>query len=235
MIEKKIYRLENIRQIDGVKIFTFFPIDGKNIQFKPGQFVRLYQLDEELQSTGLSRFYSIASAPFEPYLEFCIKITGGVFTSYLDTLKPGDRIGIEGPFGHFQYGGENMALFIAGGVGVAPFLSILRYIARERVPGDFILLYSSKTLDQTPYYQELNALCSTYSNIKVIHTFTQHCPPGWKWEVGRINPEMLKRDVPKLAERRCYLCGPPAMVTLLKEMLLRLGIPENNIKMEVWG
>lgn len=214
-------------------IFRMEPVEGKMLSFAPGHFVFLHILDQE-GKTIVKRPYSIASLPDEPYLELCIKMIGGELTGRLEKMGEGSVVGIEGPFGHFLYEGQSNAAFVAGGTGIAPFISILRDIAKRKPKGRFMLFYSARTRKNIAYGEELARLERENPSIKVVITLTREEPEGWKGECGRIGEEMVCRYADP-AEFDWWLCGPMPMIRAMKECLVKKGVEPKRIKIEGWG
>jgi ferredoxin-NADP reductase len=158
----------------------------------------------------------------------------GRFTSKLKTLKTGTIVGLEQPIGHFVYEGQKNAAFIAGGTGLAPFVSMLRYIADKKLEGKFVLFYSAKTSDSIVYKDEFARLEQKNPNIKVVVTLTQECK-GWCGEQGRINNEMIQKYILDPKEFAWWMCGPLEMVKCMRENLIIIGANPKNINMEGWG
>jgi len=229
------YKIASIKNsVPDVKIFRLDPIEGKVPQFFPGQFAFIHLLGESGNSV-LKRPYSIASSPSSPYLEFGIEMRGGQMTSRLDALREGQTVGIEGPLGHMAYKGEKKAAFIAGGVGVTPFISTLRHIAEKKISGTFVLFYSVRSADRIVYKDELEALQKKNPGIKAVITLTREAPPGWMGECGRINDALISKHLPQAKEFDWFLCGPPEMVKGVRACLEGLGADPKKIKMEGWG
>jgi len=232
--QRKPYLVNSVQiDADEVKVFVLEPQYGGNILFQPGQFVKLY--DEKGEKF---RPYSIASSPEENNLVFLIKMVGGEFTTYLDTVKVGTTLYIEGPLGHFKYesGTKNPKCgFIAGGTGIAPILSILEHIRKNNIRGDFVFFYSIRTKADILQKEKLSELVRNIKNLKIVYTITRETPDGWKGELGRIDKEMIERNCPDVSERNWFMCGPLVMVTELKKTLVGLGVPERNVKFEGWG
>ncbi|MEM4194992.1 MAG: FAD-dependent oxidoreductase [Candidatus Anstonellales archaeon] len=227
-MEKKIYIIRKIEMVGNTKIFRMEPKDGKNINFLPGQFAKIIK-----PGTNEFRPYSIASLPEWNFLEFAIRMVGGKFTSYLDGLKEGDSVEVEGPLGHIGYDEEKKCIFVAAGTGIAPVISMLRRIKENKIDGEFYLFYSNRTKSDTVYFDELKKM-SDDGRIKAIFTFTGEEFPGF--EKGRISEEMMKKYLPKeLGEFKVFMCGKMEMVLSLKEIFERLGVKKENIKFEGWG
>lgn len=233
--QRKPYVVNSVQiDADRVKVFSLDPKDGRNIAFQPGQFVKLY--DEKGEKF---RPYSIASSPEENNLDFLIKMVGGEFTTYLDTVKVGTTLYIEGPLGHFKYkyesGTHPKCGFIAGGTGIAPILSILHHIRKNNIRGDFVFFYSIRTKADILQKEKLANLGREIKNLKIVYTLTRETPEGWKGELGRIDQKMFERNCPDASERNWFMCGPLVMVTELKKILVGLGVQEQNVKFEGWG
>lgn len=233
-MERKIFTIKSIGQEGSVKIFTLSPDGKKNIQFKPGQFAMLHQLEDN-NFGKLSRPYSIASSPLENDLRFAIKITGGQFTSILDKMQIGEKLGVAAPFGHFAYDEEERIICIAAGTGVAPMLGILEYIAQKKKQGKFTLFYSNKRQEWIGCKSILEKLQAENPRIKVIYTLTQEQPPGWKGELGRISGEMISKYVDYAKDATVFICGPMEFAKTMKEIMLKLGADGKKIKVEAWG
>lgn len=194
----------------------------------------LHIVDQNGQSAD-KRPFSIASSPNSSTIEFCIKILPeGRFTQKLDKLDVGDTLGIEGPLGTFYYNHERSAVFIAGGTGIAPFISMLRYIKENRIMGDFVLFYSVRTQKHILYKRELEQLAKA-TNIKIIITITREESTKWNGEHGRVEEQMLKKYLANPKDYRFYICGPVNMTSSLHNLLVSIGIKEENILFEGWG
>lgn len=228
-----LYKILSIKKdCDDVKIFQLAPLKEK-IVFKPGQFAMLCLLDK----TGAvidKRPYSIASVPEEENIEFAIKIINGRFTSKLDGVKEGEIVGLEGPFGHFVFNNEKRAVFVAGGIGITPIFSMLRTISRNKIVGDYTLLYSCKTKKDITYENEIREMQK--SGIKTVIFLTREENKEDKnYEYGRIEKNTILKYVKMPNNAAWFMCGPLAMTTQLKKTLIEIGVPEDQIKFEGWG
>lgn len=223
-----LVRFEDVSK--GIRSFYFEPVDGNNIQFKAGQFVKIYDGERTM-----FRPYSLTSPSNDKGLKFLIKLVGGQFTTYLNSLKEGDHVWIEGPLGHFHYSGEDKSAFVCGGIGIAPIIGMLREIKEYKKQGEFILFYSAKTQGELACFDEINSLAKSNHGIRVIFTLTQEAPDNWNGEFGRINEGMINNLVPAPSDYRWYICGPLKMAQGIKDILLGLGVSSDKIKLEGWG
>jgi len=231
---------------DDILYLTIAPIDKENILFKAGQFVKLESLNpiplsnDKTKSTF--RFYSVASSPNSNDLKFAIKVVG-LFSNYLSTLHVGDELWVEGPYGHFFYSGQDKAIFVAGGVGVTPFISILSYVDEEKINGDFVLFLSNRT-NSFPFKSKLDKLSSN-PNIQIIYTITREVPEGWDGEKGRFSNEMFLKYIAidkstnekklELKNYHVFMCGPVKMMRSMKEDFIKLGVDKDKVTFEGWG
>lgn len=199
-----------------------------NFTFSPGQYVNL-------RFPGDKRYhaFSIASAPGDAKLQLIIKRVGE-FTTKLFAAQPRTELELLGPIGEFFVEEhEREVVLIAGGVGVAPFLSIVRACRQHRERRHW-LFYSCKTRQEIAFEEELREL-QQEENLETIFVLTREQPSVWDGETGRINVEMVKRHVGTLDGRTFFLCGPVAMVDAVVAELKAAGVPAERIKVESWG
>ncbi len=226
------YRISAVKEFSAsTRTFTFDPADGGIEGFRPGQFIFLHILDDKGQSM-VKRPYSVASRSDEGKLELCIKLVGGELTGKLEKMGIGSVVGIEHAGGHFVYNDEKKAAFVAGGTGIAPIMCILRYIAKKKLDGEFVLFYSVRTTDSILYRDELEELEKMNPGIKVVITLTRE---EWEGEKGRICDKMIKKYIPKAGEFSWWICGPLSLAKGIKECLLSLGVDQQKIRIEGWG
>ena len=208
------------------------PRRGQTLSFVAGQFVWL--------RIGCSPFslhenpFSIASAPADrSRLSFVIKEQGD-FTARIGCVAPGTVAYVDGPFGNLTLAGrraDGIAL-IAGGVGIAPLLGILRQLRSENDPRPVILVYGNRCREQIVHDDELRTMAET-GDLKIVHVL-QEPPPNWRGHTGMIDRALIA-DLFSFdgAQRWCYfLCGPPAMLEAAERALLDRRIPERQIVSE---
>ena len=182
------------------------------------------------------RSYSIASAPEDEHLVLTVeRLDDGEVSPYLvDELRPGDELELRGPIGGYfvweaSTGGP--LLLVAGGSGVVPFRSMLRHRAAVGSSAPARLLYSSRSLDEVIYRDELERL-----GADVRLTLTREQPDGWTGYGRRIDADLLA-EVAWPAEERplVYVCGPTAFVEVAASSLVGLGHDAGRIKTERFG
>jgi ferredoxin-NADP reductase len=220
---------------EGTMAFRFEKPSGWT--FKAGQYLDMTLLDpSETDSEGNIRSFSIASAPHEESLMVATRMRDTAFKRVLKTMPFGTVVKIEGPSGDLilQDDSTRAAIFLAGGIGITPFRSIVRWAAKEKSPHRIILLYSNRRPEDAPFLADLQSLEKVNPNYKLIASMTEmkksHRP--WNGETGLINQEMLGRYLKGAASPIYYIAGPPGMVKGLQEMLRKAGMNDEDIRAE---
>lgn len=224
----KLKLIKKTKETPTVIVFRFKP--EQNVSFKPGQWMMLY-------GSGMKRAYSISSEPSENFLEFTIRIYehDSSFSSYLNKLKAGDEIEAKGPFGMFLLEEKAKSIvFIAGGTGIAPLMSMIRHIARNNLPIKMALLFSCKTKNDIIHHEELERL-EKRDKIKLVCTLTEEEPGEWTGHTGRIDEKMMRKNISDTKDTFYYICGPVEMINDMAETLLKVGVDRKRIKFEKWG
>jgi ferredoxin-NADP reductase len=183
------------------------------------------------------REYSIASAPGEPVAITVERLEDGEVSPYLtEELRQGDGLELRGPIGgHFVWGPENggPVLLVAGGSGVVPLRAMLRHRRRSGSDLPVRMLYSSRSLDDVIYREELDGASD---GIEVVYTLTREQPPGWTGHARRVDRELLEEVVwPPEEEARAFVCGPTSFVETVADGLVELGYPPVRVKTERFG
>lgn len=239
MIIKKPFAIESIeKSTPDVTVFRFRSKENLRVDFISGMFAMLYYKDS-VNGEEIGRAFSIANSPPSDYLEFMIAMIHGKLTSKLETAKIGDLYSVSAPYGQFKFNIDEGAkfLFLAGGTGIAPFFSMLRFVKSTGKNIDANMIYSIRYPYEIIEKRELDALSSDASlKFRISVTVTRPQPnDGWTGLTGHVNADMIKQCAPDFAERICYICGPPAFVKALKDALVSLGVNERSIKAEMWG
>ena len=200
-------------------------VEEGEMPFRAGQYV-----DIQIPGTGEYRSFSMANVPAgDGVLEFMIKLyPGGRFSGLLadETLQVGDELAVRGPYGVFTLRENDRPLvFIGGGAGMAPILSLLRSMATEAVPRPAVYYYGAREEEDLFHLDELRALAAVLPGFRFVPALSH---ADWDGETGLIT-DVVDRAEPELAGADAYLCGPPPMVDAAVELLLRRGVPEAQI------
>jgi len=204
-------------------------IEPSEIKFFPGQYV-----DIAVPGTDETRSFSMAntSSRESGLLEFVIKVyPDGLFSHFLDTtLQPGDRLEVTGPYGMFTLReGDNDLVFLGGGAGMAPILSLLRSMAERGLTRKATYYYGARGRRDLCFEDELRALETTLPGFRYIPALSEPAPgDDWAGETGLIT-DVVKRHAAGLAGAHAYVCGPPPMVEAALPLLATLGVAEKRI------
>lgn len=222
-----------------VKTFRLMNPVGGAIPFDylPGQFVTV---TVPLEGKPVKRSYTMASSPTRhDYIEITVKRedNGHVSKFLHDEVKLGDLLAFSGPAGALTFTGRecNCVLLIAGGVGITPMMSVLRYLMDRSWEGDVFLLFSIGRPEDFIFREEIEYLARRHANLRVAVTASKTEGPEWKGPRGRITKELIRQTVPDLATRYVHLCGPVPMMEAMKQLLHELGVPPARIKTEAFG
>lgn len=217
------------------KIIEICPEKPKDFNFKAGQYIilKIINLSENVEG-GNKRIFSVSSSPLDE--KICLITNRGIseYKKYLEEkLKIGEEVEFFGPFGNLILDENHKVItFLAGGTGIAPFLSMIRYIFQKNLDIKMFLFYSEKKFEYLVYLDELKEYERT-DKLKLIITLTQEKREGF--EHGRINKEMIKKYLnDKLNESVFYIAGPPEFVETMKNYLKELEVKEEKIKTEKW-
>jgi ferredoxin-NADP reductase len=186
------------------------------------------------------RSYSIASAPEDGGVQVTVeRIDDGEVSPYLvDEARPGDAFEVRGPIGgyfvwHAGLGGP--VLLVAGGSGVVPLAAMLRHRVAVGVDVPVRLVYSTRSLDDVIYGEELDALAAN-DGVDVIHTLTRTHPPGWTGYSRRVDRALLAETAWPAADRPLtYVCGPTQFVETVSRALVELDHDPARIRTERFG
>jgi ferredoxin-NADP reductase len=227
------------REMVGNEIILFRTEKPKDFMFLAGQWCFLVVPDIGFHDErGLRRAFSIASSPLEIDLLFVIKISDSALKRTMREVSLGASIVLESPRGNLTLPEDTShpLVFLAGGVGIAPFRSLIRYAVDARTGHEITLFYSSQTPEETPFLDELLRVNEEFPNVSVIPTMTRlrESPSTWAGLTERINPEMIKNGCKDWEAAIYYVVGPPSMAAGMKQVLQEMNIPPARTKTELF-
>lgn len=202
--------------------------------FVPGQTLDVSLLNStDLDIKERKRIFAIASSPLEKNLLFITKMTDSVFKQKLNNLKMNDFLEVAGPYGIFKIHEDAQvpAVFIAGGIGIAPFRSMIINDKDHDFPHRTLLFFSNKDNQKIPFHYTFSNI--NHAHFKYVPTITGQAV-DWQGEVGRINNQMIRKYIINLTEPIFYLAGSKQMVESMKKMILGLGVAADNIKQSIF-
>lgn len=210
------------------------PVEGESkLVFKAGQWVYLHLLNED--GTTWKAAFSIATAPSDTCpLELGVKIEKD-FTKRASKLRIDDVVALQGPFGVFVLPNEvtTPIVFIAGGIGITPFRSMMREMVHQKMSAPMRLVYSNRYCEDSAYLEEFDDLERAYGPMTMLATLTGEKPPGWTGKTGRVDAAML---APLLAETAAtgqfFMCGPNPFMDSIRLILEQAGVDKKRIHQE---
>lgn len=226
------------QETPSVRTFRLMDPAGGTLPFTylPGQFLTVTVTPD---GHPVKRSYTIASAPSQR--EFC-EITlkreeYGVVSRFLhDRLAEGDTLQITAPSGRFTVSGEepSSVVLIAGGVGITPMMSAIRYLTARSWPGDIFLVFAVRDDTEVIFREELEHLQRRHPQLHLMVVAEHVASATWPYAQGRITRDLLETTVPEMATRHVHLCGPPPMMDAVKAILSELGVPAGHLRTEVF-
>jgi ferredoxin-NADP reductase len=217
----------------------WFEADGASFEFRAGQhadfvFTRPCMVGESHNS----RTFSLASFPRdkEPVM-IATRMRKTAFKSALKVADRGTKFIVSRPRGSFTLHRDitRPAVFLAGGIGIAPIRSILQQAAQEHLPHKFYLFYSNREVNDAAFIEEFETMTAQNPNFTLIPTITGHRMMAWPYEKGHINSEMLMRYLLGPEGPVYYIAGPSGMVTAMTDLLNSSGVSDDDMKTEEFG
>jgi predicted ferric reductase len=225
---------EVIEEAYNVRTLVLEPPAGTEPSFHlPGQFhfLKLYRGDPRYD--GEEHHFTISSSPTQPgFLTSTIKESGD-FTATIGATKPGATVHLEGPYGRFSFllhPGRKDLVFLAGGIGITPLMSMLRFLRDTESERKVVLLYANRKERDIIFRKELEEMVrGGHPRLRVVHVLT-HPHLTWKGEYGYIDQGMIRRycgiDIKGL---QFYVCGPQGMMKMIERELKELGVEASQI------
>jgi ferredoxin-NADP reductase len=246
--------IDIIQETPTTKTFRLERTDGPLPPFRPGQYVNVFV---DVDGVLTSRPYSISSPPPLPSLPLAegkeggtVDLTvrdkaGGFVAPYLfNEIRVGDELETTGPAGSFYHEpliDGNDLVFLAGGSGITPFMSIIRdTLARGEgdSPSQIHLLYGSRVPDDVIFGEELADLAARHSNLKVSLVVSEP-PEGGRpdrpYRTGFLDADLIRQEVGDVTGKTFYICGPNVMYDFCLCTLVELGVPSHKIRRELYG
>lgn len=209
---------------EGILMVKFKVLE--NFTFVPGQYFFI-------NLRGATRHFSIVNSPNEKgILTMTTRLRDSAFKKSLKELPIGTEVEIQRIAGKFTLSEDTSRplVFIAGGIGITPFISMLRFISEQKLDYKITLIYSNKAASSTAYLEELKTFESRIPDLKLILVMTDD--NSWTGEKRRVDANLLKEYFPQPNINTYMVVGPPLMVEALEKALLEIGVSEANIKIE---
>jgi ferredoxin-NADP reductase len=219
------------REVAKETLLVVFDLGGEEIDFTPGQYFWVELPDRGHQDErGLRRHISIVTSPTERgVLGLATRLRDTAFKRTLAELAVGDEVQVEEPKGTYLLPEETDRdyVFIAGGIGITVFRSMLRYIADEGLPYRITLFYSNRDRESAAFLDELAQLEQEISGLRVVLTMTKD--PSWDGESRHLDEAMLRDHLGDLDRYTFFIAGPPGMAEGVDAMLKEAGVDEDRL------
>jgi ferredoxin-NADP reductase len=224
--------IKETREVAQGTLLVIFDLQGEQLDFRPGQYfwVELPDRGHE-DEKGLRRHISVVTSPTERgVLGLCTRLRDTAFKNTLAELQVGDEVDVEQPKGDYVLPEDTSPhyVFVAGGIGITVFRSMLRYIADTGEPYRVTLVYSNRDRASTPFLDELQELERTLPGFELVLTMTQD--DGWEGESRYVSAELLSDHLEgELGDHTYLVAGPPAMVEAVTGQLSAAGVPDEQV------
>jgi ferredoxin-NADP reductase len=228
---------EKLRIAPDVYDFIFVP--QQKLAFAPGQYMEWTLGHDDPDNRGNRRYFTLASAPTENHIRLGVKFSdqSSSFKQAMLAMDQHTEIVAGQLAGDFVLPSDprQKCVFIAGGIGITPFRSIIKYLLDIRQPRPIVLFYASKTASEF-VYQDIFNQAQRELGIKTIYSVTEPrgLSPAWRGNVGRITPELIRSQVPDYSGCVYYISGPQSMVASCKRVLSTMGIASRQIKTDLF-
>lgn len=210
--------------VDNIKTYVFEPLQP--VTWQAGQFIHYALPHDKADDRGDERWFTISSAPFEKDIWITTRWfddTASTFKKSLDQLAAGDVIEVDDPDGDFiETDADNNYVFVAGGIGITPFRSILTQLDHEGKPIHVELLYANRNEATIPFKAELEALSQKHQDFNITYFSGDN----------KIDEAVLRSFGEKLDDPHYYISGPEPMVEAFKTTLETIGIDESHVKLD---
>jgi ferredoxin-NADP reductase len=218
------------REVAKGTLFVRFAVEDYP-DYRPGHYFWVELPDRgHTDEKGLRRHISLATSPTESgVVGLATRLRDTAFKRTLAELELGDEVQVEEPKGSFLLPEDTSAeyVFVAGGIGITVFRSMLRFIADKDLPYRVTLVYSNRDRESAAFLDELEELERQVEGLRVILTMTDD--PGWEGETRQLDADVLAELVGGLEGKTFLVAGPPAMAEGVSESLRGAGLPEDRV------
>ena len=224
--------VKETREVAEGTLLVIFDLQGEELDFRPGQYFWVELLDSPYEDErGLRRHFSVVTSPTERgVLGVCTRLRDTAFKKTLAELKVGDEVEVEPPKGDYVLPEDTSPhyVFVAGGIGITVFRSMLRYMADTGQPYRVTLVYSNRDRAGTAFLEELQELERQIPGLRLLLTMTED--EGWEGESRFVGPDLLSDHLEgELADHTYLVAGPPPMVEAVVGQLSEAGVPEEQV------
>ncbi len=228
-VRKNNYEVVEVRQ-EAEDIWSLF-LKGPRFKYKPGQFLFIQLLRKGKLSSPHP--FTISASPTAKYLSITPKALGD-FTRTIKDTRVGDKALIDAPYGIFSFLNfdQGEAVFIAGGIGITPFMSKLRYIYDQKLDKKATLFWANRSKKNLCFEDELEKMQDQMPGLRVILVMSDQ--PDWQGEKGHLKGPMILSYLDNIENKEFFICGPPAMNRATIAELKQINVPQSRIHSELF-
>lgn len=228
--------LKNKKEVAQGTVAFFFE-KPEEFTFRAGQHIEMKLINPpEIDAEGNSRMFSLVNSPADDDVIIATRMRDTAFKRVLGQLKIGGKVTIENPHGSFILHNDTAkpAVFLIGGIGITPVLSMIKAATESNLPHKLLLFYSNKRPEDTPFLSELQNLAKQNPDFTLVATMTEpdKSKTAWTGKTGYIDQKMLQKYLDDLQIPIYYISGPPTMVAAMRKLLTDSGVNEDNIRTE---
>lgn len=219
------------REVAKGTLMVTFELDSDEVDWTPGEYFWVELLDPPYDDEkGARRHITVVTSPTEGVLGLATRIRDSAFKKSLVEMPEGSAVDVEQPKGSFVLPEDTSQryAFVAGGIGITPFRSMLRYIADKDLDYDITLVYSNRDVESTAFLDELKELESVVPRCRVIFTMTDD--PSWEGDTRMLDAEVLRDLLGDLESFHFMVAGPPPMAKSVEASLLEAGLSEDQVQ-----
>jgi len=233
-----------LKLIDRKKVaentYSFYFKTNQKFNFQPGQYFEWTVPHDDFDAAGIRRYFTVASAPTEDMVEIGVRFPEkpSSFKRHLLAMKIGEEViaaQLSGDFVLPPKENKQHLVFIAGGIGITPFKSMIQHLINTGEKRTITLLYSNRMHEDIAYFNYLNTINRDFKNeldLDIIYALTdkESAPLNWPGHKGRIDADTITKNIPDYKDCLYYLSGPTSVVSSFRKLLLGLGIKRRQIK-----
>ena len=213
-------------------LFVTFDLGGEQVDFQPGLYFWVELLDPPYDDDkGPRRHITVVTSPTEDgVLGLATRLRDSAFKRSLAEMPEGSPVDVEQPKGSFVLPEDTSKryAFIAGGIGITPFRSMLRYIADKGLDYNVALVYSNRDVESTAFLDELEELENAIPGMRLVCTMTDD--PNWDGDTRMLDADVLRDILGDLESRQFLIAGPPGMAKSVEASLLEAGLSEDQVQ-----
>ena len=213
----------------------FFQRNGTERPFVPGQYYEMKLPHNNMDERGDSRVFTISSSPTDTeFITITTRIIQSSFKLCLASLKPAEIVQFDGPWDDLNFDEKDTTphVFLAGGIGVTPYHSIVKYCMEKKIKTPMTLFVSWKNKEEMIFdeiFRNANRHIDNFSYVPALTEEKGLDINNWDGEIGRIDENMIKKYVPSVLDAKYFFSGPPVFVSTLKQMVKGMGVPYDKI------